>query len=89
MENQSAEKLGQTQAIETDEFASLLQKEFKPKTDQARDAVQNAVRTLAAEALKNTQSISGDAYITPSSRRSKARGAVCIIWSITPRPTNC
>ena len=64
MENQSAERLGQAQVIETDEFASLLQKEFKPKTDQARDAVQNAVRTLAAEALKNTQSISGDAYIT-------------------------
>lgn len=64
MENQTAERLGQAQVIETDEFASLLQKEFKPKTDQARDAVQNAVRTLAAEALKNTQSISGDAYIT-------------------------
>jgi type VI secretion system protein ImpC len=52
------------QTAETDEFASLLQKEFKPKTDQARDAVQNAVRTLAAQALKNTQSISGDAYVT-------------------------
>jgi type VI secretion system protein ImpC len=64
MENQSAEKLGQVQTAETDEFASLLQKEFKPKTDQARDAVQNAVRTLAAQALKNTQSISGDAYVT-------------------------
>jgi type VI secretion system protein ImpC len=64
MENQSAAKLEQAQAFETDEFASLLQKEFKPKTDQARDAVQNAVKTLAAEALKNTQSISGDAYLT-------------------------
>ncbi|MDR3482358.1 MAG: type VI secretion system contractile sheath large subunit [Burkholderiaceae bacterium] len=64
MENQSAEKLGQAQTAEADEFASLLQKEFKPKTDQARDAVQNAVRTLAAQALKNTQSISGDAYVT-------------------------
>lgn len=64
MENQSAARLDQAQAIETDEFSSLLQKEFKPKTDQARDAVQNAVKTLAAEALKNTQTISGDAYIT-------------------------
>jgi type VI secretion system protein ImpC len=63
-ENQLATGLGQTQVGETDEFANLLQKEFKPKTDQARDAVENAVRTLAAEALKNTQTISGDAYLT-------------------------
>jgi type VI secretion system protein ImpC len=63
-ENQLATGLGQTQTVETDEFAGLLQKEFKPKTDQARDAVENAVRTLAAEALKNTQTISGDAYLT-------------------------
>ena len=64
MENQAAARLEQTQTVETDAFAGLLQKEFKPKTDQARDAVENAVRTLAAEALKNTQTISADAYIT-------------------------
>jgi type VI secretion system protein ImpC len=63
-ENQLAAGLEQAQTVETDEFANLLQKEFKPKTDQARDAVENAVRTLAAEALKNTQTISGDAYLT-------------------------
>lgn len=63
-ENQLAAGLDQAQVVETDEFANLLQKEFKPKTDQARDAVENAVRTLAAEALKNTQTISGDAYLT-------------------------
>jgi type VI secretion system protein ImpC len=53
-----------SETLETNEFALLLQKEFKPKTDQARDAVENAVRTLAAQALKSTQTISGDAYLT-------------------------
>ena len=33
------------------EFASLLQKEFRPKSDQARTAVEQAVKTLAMQAL--------------------------------------
>ena len=45
---------------ETSEFASLLTKEFKPKTDHARAAVEAAVQTLAQQALSNTQLISGD-----------------------------
>ena len=39
--------------MEVSEFQSLLQKEFKPKSDQAKQAVQNAVQTLAAKALKD------------------------------------
>lgn len=62
--NTNSDLLPQSETVETNEFASLLQKEFKPKTEQARDAVESAVRTLAAEALKNTQTISGDAYLT-------------------------
>ena len=42
------------------DFASLLQKEFKPKTDEAKEAVQRAVRTLAEQALSQTQLISSD-----------------------------
>ena len=38
--------------MEASEFESLLQKEFKPKSDQAKQAVQNAVQTLAAQALQ-------------------------------------
>ena len=34
-------------AVETSDFDSLLRKEFKPKTDEAKEAVQQAVRTLA------------------------------------------
>ncbi|MDH5673549.1 MAG: type VI secretion system contractile sheath large subunit [Myxococcales bacterium] len=43
-----------------DVFGELLQKEFKPKTDTAREQVSRAVRTLAAQALENTQLISDD-----------------------------
>ncbi len=45
---------------ETSEFASLLSREFKPKTDRAREAVEQAVQTLAQQALANTTLISGD-----------------------------
>ena len=42
------------------EFASLLTKEFKPKTDEAKSAVEHAVQTLAQQALANTNLISSD-----------------------------
>src|SRR3954452_21757981 len=42
------------------EFASLLNREFKPKSDKAREAVQNAVHTLAQQALANTTLIADD-----------------------------
>ncbi|WP_035058374.1 type VI secretion system contractile sheath large subunit [Andreprevotia chitinilytica] len=51
----------QTQFADS-EFAALLQKEFRPKTDQARSAVETAVRTLAQQALDHTVTISADAY---------------------------
>ncbi len=47
-----------------DDFSALLQKEFKPKSDHARDAVENAVRTLAEQALRETGVISGDVLAT-------------------------
>ena len=56
--------LGQAAVLETDAFASLLNKEFKPKTEQAQEAVISAVRTLAEQALANTNIISADAYRT-------------------------
>lgn len=54
----------QLEGLESDGLASLLKKEFKPKTDQAREAVENAVRTLAEQALANTVTMSSDAYST-------------------------
>jgi type VI secretion system protein ImpC len=51
-------------ALEAGDFASLLQKEFKPKTDKAKDAVESAVKTLAQQALAGTNLISGDVIAT-------------------------
>ena len=47
-------------ALETDQFAALLHKEFKPKTDRARAEVENAVRTLAEQALRESTVVSDD-----------------------------
>ena len=48
-------------APEVNEFEALLNKQFKPKTDHAREAVRTAVKTLAEQALSDTALISGDA----------------------------
>jgi type VI secretion system protein ImpC len=47
-------------AADADQFASLLQKQFKPKTDGARVEVERAVRTLAEQALRETAVVSDD-----------------------------
>lgn len=54
----------EAQTIEMSEFEGLLKKEFKPKTDRAREAVQVAVQQLAAQALQQTALISDDAVRT-------------------------
>ena len=46
---------------EASDFSALLNKEFRPKSDQAKSAVENAVKTLAEQALANTTLISDDA----------------------------
>jgi type VI secretion system protein ImpC len=48
-------------AFGSSEFADLLQKEFRPKSDQAKTAVESAVKTLAQQALANTALVSDDA----------------------------
>ncbi|MBL4767884.1 MAG: type VI secretion system contractile sheath large subunit [Rhodobacteraceae bacterium] len=48
-------------AFGSSEFENLLQKEFRPKSDQAKSAVESAVKTLAEHALANTALISDDA----------------------------
>jgi type VI secretion system protein ImpC len=48
------------QTAEVNEFETLLNKEFRPKTSQAQEAIQSAVRTLAEQALQGAQLISGD-----------------------------
>ena len=56
--NQAAEQAVGT--LDISDFGSLLQKEFKPQSDKAADAVNNAVRTLAEQALVGSNIISGD-----------------------------
>ncbi|MFX1681802.1 type VI secretion system contractile sheath large subunit [Mitsuaria sp. CC2] len=46
------------------EFASLLNKEFKPKTDEAKSAVEQAVLTLAQQALSQTTLIGSDVIVS-------------------------
>lgn len=58
------EKQKATQAegavLEGSPLTELLQKEFKPKSDEAKSAVEQAVRTLAEQALAQTALISAD-----------------------------
>src|SRR6266478_8712279 len=49
---------------ELSEFDALLNKEFKPKTDEAKSAVKLAVQTLAEQALGATTLISDNAIKT-------------------------
>jgi type VI secretion system protein ImpC len=46
------------------EFASLLNKEFKPKSDDAKSAVEQAVLTLAQQALSQTKLIGSDVIVS-------------------------
>jgi type VI secretion system protein ImpC len=54
----------EAKALETSDLSALLQKQFKPKTDEAAAAVTAAVQTLAQQALSNTTLVSNDAYMT-------------------------
>lgn len=47
-------------AIEYDDFTKLLNKEFRPKTDEGKSAVEQAVKTLALQALDQSKLISTD-----------------------------
>ncbi|WP_420912632.1 type VI secretion system contractile sheath large subunit [Cronobacter turicensis] len=49
-------------AVEIDDFNALLAREFKPRSDQTRSAVEGAVKTLAEQALVNAVTLSDDAY---------------------------
>lgn len=55
---------GATGTLEMSDFGALLQKEFKPQSDKAKEAVENAVKTLAQQALEGANLISGDVLAT-------------------------
>src|SRR4029450_2740710 len=57
MAEPSSQQIGQTTtgATEVSEFDSLLRKEFKPKTDEAKEAAGGAVPPLAEQARRDSQ----------------------------------
>ncbi len=64
-----AEKQTQTQAaatevVELNDFEALLDREFRPKSEKAKSAVQQAVGTLATQALGKANVISDDVIST-------------------------
>jgi type VI secretion system protein ImpC len=70
---ENAAPAGQT--AESGDFAALLNKEFKPKSERAREEVESAVRTLAEQVLQKSDIVSDDvtqtinAYIAEIDRK--------------------
>ena len=68
MADEAQEAQGQeAEALTTDEFTNLLQKEFKPKSDRAKEAVETAVQTLAETVMQEAVTISDDVIATVQS----------------------
>ena len=61
MAEAKADQAAGTQTTESSDFSALLQKEFKPKSDRAREEVETAVRTLASQVLADKDLIADDA----------------------------
>ncbi|MCS7009426.1 MAG: type VI secretion system contractile sheath large subunit, partial [Chthoniobacterales bacterium] len=59
-----APEVAPTTTTTLSDFDALLSKEFKPKTEQAQQAVQKAVQTLAEQALKTAVLVPGDVVKT-------------------------
>jgi len=59
-ETETAAGAAAGETIEASEFDSLLSKEFKPKSDRSKEAVETAVQTLAEQLLKDSAIISSD-----------------------------
>lgn len=60
-ESQSAQPQAVAAVLEGEnEFAALLNREFKPKSAKAREAIEAAVHTLAQQALSHTALVSDD-----------------------------
>jgi type VI secretion system protein ImpC len=57
-----AKKAGKLADMEYSDFAALLNKEFKPRTDEARTMVEAAVKTLAGQALEQSKLMSNDVF---------------------------
>ncbi|MFG0304812.1 MAG: type VI secretion system contractile sheath large subunit [Phycisphaerales bacterium JB040] len=52
------------EGLSESDFSALLKKEFKPKSDRQKEAVENAVKTLAEQVLSSADVVSDDAVRT-------------------------
>jgi type VI secretion system protein ImpC len=66
---QRAEQL-QTEEVGLDDFAALLQKEFKPNDDARASRIEQAVQTLAQQALSDATVIGDDVFSTLDAMRA-------------------
>jgi len=70
-----AERGQATETLEAGDFAALLSREFKPKSERAKEEVELAVRTLAEQVLSKSDVVSDDvaqtinAYIAEIDRK--------------------
>jgi len=62
---------GTTEAFAIDDFASLLQKEFKPNDDARANRIETAVQTLAQQALADAAIIGDDVFTTVDAIRAQ------------------
>ena len=58
--SQNQSSLDPTVELSPSEFNDLLQREFKPRGEPVREAIENAVQTLAQQALRTTHLIAHD-----------------------------
>ena len=63
-ETQTTPQAAAASTVELNDFEALLDREFKPKTEEAKSAVQQAVGTLASQALGKANLISDDVIST-------------------------
>jgi type VI secretion system protein ImpC len=60
----SQQQDAQTQTRDADEFAALLKQNFRPRTERAATEIDNAVRTLAEQALADASLVKSDVLDT-------------------------
>ncbi|MEE4330423.1 MAG: type VI secretion system contractile sheath large subunit, partial [Wenzhouxiangella sp.] len=63
-EKETAQQQGATEVAEASDFSSLLQKEFRPKSERAKSEVESAVKILAEHVLEGVALVSDDAVTT-------------------------
>jgi type VI secretion system protein ImpC len=61
---------GAAETVALDDFSALLQKEFKPTSDVRKTRLEQAVQTLAQQALSDAKIIGDDVFATVDAMRS-------------------